>query len=279
MRYASISYLGENLVGALDRDDYAIVDDVTELDRDAIARIFRDDVSVSDRRIPVRDVRHRPLIPQPAKIICVGLNYASHIEECAQLTPEYPVLFTKFATSLVGADETISLPAESSRVDYEGELAVVIGAPTRRVTAVEAIQRIAGYTIANDVSMRDYQFKTHQWLPGKAWDQSTPLGPVLVTPDEIPDVQHLHLTTRVNSDTRQSSSLELMLLPVGELIARISEFTTLEPGDVILTGTPSGVGDRRDPPSYIHPGDTVDITITHIGTLRNEFTAETDADL
>ena len=198
--------------------------------------------------VPVAELTFRPLVPRPGKIICIGLNYKAHIEETGREDSDYPVLFTKFATSLAGARDALPVPAESDAVDYEGELAVVIGVSTRRVTEADALDHVAGYAVANDVTMRDFQYKTHQWLQGKAWDAVTPLGPELVTRDEIGDGAGLTLRTTLNGTVVQESSTDLMIFPVRELVATISTFTTLEPGDVILTGTPSGVGYRREPP-------------------------------
>jgi acylpyruvate hydrolase len=163
------------------------------------------------------DVRFLPVIPNPSKVTCVGQNFHAHIEECAQATPAYPVFFAKFATSLIGPTDAIELPAERSRLDYEAELAVVIGRDCRRVSPQQAGDYIAGYTVANDVTMRDYQFKTHQWLAGKAWDKATPLGPYLVTPDEVGDVRALDITLQVNGDVRQHASTNLMIYDVYDL--------------------------------------------------------------
>ena len=213
------------------------------------------------------------MVPHPTKVFCVGLNYRAHIEESHRELPTYPVLFPKYASSLVGPDEDIELPAESHQVDYEGELAVVIGRAGRRIPRAAALSHIAGYTVANDVTMRDFQYKTHQWLQGKAWDRSTPLGPFLVTPDEV-DVSSARITTTLNGEVVQDSDLSMLIFDVATLVSTISEFTELLPGDVILTGTPSGVGYRRTPQLFLSPGDTVTVEIAGVGRLSSRVAAE-----
>jgi acylpyruvate hydrolase len=184
------------------------------------------------------------------------------------------VFFTKFATALTGAYDPIPRPPETEAMDYEGELAIVIGEHARRVPVEQALSKIAGYTVANDVTMRDFQYKSHQWLQGKSWDGATPLGPHLVTPDEVPDLDRLTLRTTVNGETVQESTFSLLLFNLATLIATLSVFTTLEPGDVILTGTPSGVGFRREPPLLLADGDTVAVEIERIGRIENRIVDE-----
>lgn len=220
------------------------------------------------------DLRLRPVIPRPAKVICVGLNYMAHVNESRRELPEYPVLFTKFARSLTGARDDISCPPESTAIDYEGELVVVIGRQARRVTPAAAMEVVAGYTVANDVSMRDFQNLTHQWLQGKAWDASTPVGPYLVTAEEVGDPGALTLRTLVNGQVVQEASTAQLIFDVPTLVSRISEFTTLEPGDLILTGTPGGVGFRREPPLLLGPGDVVAVEIDGVGRIENTMVAE-----
>jgi acylpyruvate hydrolase len=217
---------------------------------------------------PAAGARLRPVVPAPAKVICVGLNYKAHIEETGRSDSDYPVLFPKFASSLTGAHDTLPLPAESGQVDYEGELTVVIGQPGRRISEQDAAAHILGYTVANDISMRDYQYKTHQWMQGKAWDACTPVGPCLVTPDEV-DITAQTLSTTVNGEKVQDSPISLLIFSIPRLIATISEFTELRTGDLILTGTPSGVGSRRTPPLFLKSGDVVTVDVTGVGTLRN----------
>ena len=167
-----------------------------------------------DAELSLAEVTLRPVVPRPGKIICVGLNYHAHVAETKRDLPEYPVLFTKFATSLTGPYDPVPCPPESEAIDYEGELAVVIGRRARRVSRERALDVVAGYTVANDVTMRDYQYKTHQWLQGKAWDRSTPLGPMLVTPDEVGDPGALKLRTTVNGQVVQDASTELLIFDV-----------------------------------------------------------------
>jgi acylpyruvate hydrolase len=229
---------------------------------------------VSGERIPLADVALRPVVPRPGKVICVGLNYKAHVEEGVYEEPDYPALFPKFADTLIGAGEPIVLPPESEAVDFEAELAFVIGAPVRRVTGEAALAAVGGYTIANDVSMRDYQYKSHQWLAGKAWARSTPLGPFLVTPDEVGDPHALDISLELNGDTMQAANTRLFIFDVPTIVATISEFTPLAPGDVVLTGTPAGVGYRRDPKVLLRDGDRVVVEIEKVGRLENPVAAE-----
>jgi acylpyruvate hydrolase len=226
--------------------------------------------------VAVQSLRYAPVV-LPRKVICVGLNYRAHVLETGRELPEHPTLFTKFTDSLCAHTDDIVLPPESNRVDWEGELTIVIGpangAPVRRVQAKNAHDVIAGFTIANDVSMRDWQRRTTQFLPGKAWDASTPIGPWLVTGDEVGYGASLSLETRVNGAVMQQSNTSDLIFGIEHLVAEISTFTTLYPGDVILTGTPGGVGDARKPPVYLQAGDSCEITIEGLGALRNRFVA------
>ena len=217
---------------------------------------------------PAVDATFRPVVPNPAKVFCVGLNYKAHIEETGRSDSDYPVLFPKFASSLAGPFAKLELPPESHQIDYEGELTVVIGRPGRRISEDDAAGHVLGYTVANDISMRDYQYKTHQWMQGKAWDACTPVGPYLVTADEL-DITKQRISTTVNGEKVQDSSIDLLIFPIARLIATISEFTALSTGDLILTGTPSGVGHRRTPPLYLTSGDVVGVEVTGVGALRN----------
>lgn len=217
-------------------------------------------------------VDYAPVILAPSKIVCVGLNYRAHILEMKRDLPEYPVLFAKFADTLAAEGEEIALPPESPEIDWEGELAVVIGSTVRRASAEQAEDAIAGYTIANDVSMRDWQFRTREWLQGKMWERSTPLGPVLATPDEIPS--DARMTTTVDGVQKQVGDIHDLVHGPVDLVRYVSTITTLRPGDVILTGTPGGVGHAREPREYLASGSVVEVTIDGIGTLRNRFAAE-----
>ena len=273
MRFASVLHQGRPLAVVIDGDQAIPLLGHAELGASTPAEVLQAPPLDHAGAIAVKEVTFRPVVPAPGKVICVGLNYVDHVEETQRDLPSYPVLFTKFATSLTGPYDPIPCPPESDSVDYEGELTVVIGKPARRVPEADALAVVAGYTVANDTSMRDYQYKTHQWLQGKAWDRSTPVGPVLVTPDEAGDPAALTLRTTVNGQLVQEATTDLMIFPVARLIAAISEFATLEPGDLILTGTPAGVGFRREPPLLLGDGDVVTVEIGGIGRIENRFVA------
>jgi 2-keto-4-pentenoate hydratase/2-oxohepta-3-ene-1,7-dioic acid hydratase in catechol pathway len=215
-----------------------------------------------------------PPIPDPEKIICIGLNYRDHAGEVSMELPPAPILFPKWPNSLIGDGQPIVLPPETSRGDYEGELAVVIGRRIRRVSESEALGAVAGYMPFNDVSARDLQMQVSQWAAGKAIDSFAPCGPELVTAREVGDVGALDVRTRLNGETVQSASTELMIFPVAALIAYISSLITLEPGDVIATGTPAGVGFTREPPIALADGDVVEVEIPGVGLLSNPVVAE-----
>jgi acylpyruvate hydrolase len=212
-----------------------------------------------------------PVVPRPGKIFCVGLNYRTHILEMGRELPEYPTLFAKFAEALVGPADPVALDPESSAVDWEAELAVVIGAPARRANAAEAEAAIAGFAVLNDVTMRDWQYRTLQWLQGKTFEASTPFGPVLVTPDELPGGTRptLELRAEVDGQTMQSANTGDLVFDPVTLVEYISSIITLNPGDVIATGTPGGVGHARKPPRYLTDGSVLVTEIESIGRLEN----------
>lgn len=216
-----------------------------------------------------------PVVPMPRKILCCGHNYREHIAEMGRDTPTYPTLFAKFADTLVGAADAIALPESVTKLDWEAELAVVVGTTIRNASRVEAGAAIAGYTVANDVSARDWQNRTPQWLQGKAFDATTPLGPVLVTPDEFDPAVGAKITCSVNGVVHQSGSTDDLVFDTAALLAYISEFTVLRAGDVVLTGTPSGVGAAASPTQFLNVGDIVETAIDGIGTLRNTISAST----
>ena len=222
---------------------------------------------------PLAEVRLLAPVPRPGKIICVGLNYRDHAKETGKAVPTEPVLFSKFANSVVGPGANVVVPPEAEKVDYEAELAVVIGRRASRVAAADALGHVAGYTCANDVSSRSLQFLSDQWLLGKAIDTFLPLGPYLVTPDEVPDPQALGIRCLVNDELLQDSDTGQMVFGVAELISYASRTITLEPGDVLATGTPSGVGDAADPPRYLRPGDRMRVEIDGLGQLDNTVRA------
>ncbi|MBS1862303.1 MAG: fumarylacetoacetate hydrolase family protein [Actinobacteria bacterium] len=207
---------------------------------------------------------------RPGKIVAIGLNYADHVRETGMDAPTAPLVFTKFTTSIVGDGEPITIDRSlTQRVDWEVELAVVVGAEMRDVPAAEALDRVFGYTVANDVSARDLQFADGQWVRGKSLDTFCPLGPLIVTADEVADPKKLALRTRVNGETVQDSTTELMIFSVAELLAFCSRSFTLEPGDVVLTGTPWGCGEFMQPVRSLRDGDLVEVEVEGIGTLRN----------
>jgi acylpyruvate hydrolase len=223
---------------------------------------------------PLSDVKLLPPIPRPGKIVCVGLNYHSHLAEIGEALPEYPILFHKNATSIVGDGDAIVLPRVSRQVDYEGELAVVIGRRGKYIPREDALSYVAGYCCANDVSAHDLEFRTSQWASGKMLDTFCPLGPALLTADEARDPASLRLETTHNGKTVQEECLTDMVFPVPFLVSYISSLATLEPGDVILTGTPAGIGCNRNPQVFLQPGDRVSVRIDGIGTLTNPVIAE-----
>jgi 2-keto-4-pentenoate hydratase/2-oxohepta-3-ene-1,7-dioic acid hydratase in catechol pathway len=211
----------------------------------------------------------RAPVPMPGKVICVGLNYRDHAEESGQPIPEEPVLFAKYANSVIGSGAPIEIPVLVQQPDYEAELGVVIGRRANRVDEADALDHVAGYTCVNDVSARDLQFRSSQWLLGKAIDTFLPVGPWIVTADEIGDPQTLGIRCLVDGEIMQDSSTKQMVFGVAELVAFISRTITLEPGDLIATGTPPGVGMARTPPRWLRDGDTVTVEIERIGALTN----------
>jgi 2-keto-4-pentenoate hydratase/2-oxohepta-3-ene-1,7-dioic acid hydratase in catechol pathway len=212
----------------------------------------------------------------PSKIACVGLNYHDHCRETGMPAPKRPLIFAKFPSSLTGPDATIEWPdGLTEQVDWEAELAVVIGRRIRHASESEALDAIFGYTAANDVSARDLQFADQQWVRAKSIDGFCPLGPFIVTPDEFGDPQDKRLTARVNGETMQDSTTAEMIFGVAEIVSFLSHACTLEPGDLILTGTPWGVGGFRDPPVFLEPGDTVEIEVEGVGVLANEVGSTT----
>lgn len=220
------------------------------------------------------DLELAPVVPRPGKIICVGHNYRAHIEEMGAEVPEHPTLFAKFAGALIGPRDPVVLPRVSDRVDWEVELALVIGTPVRHADAEEAAEAIAGYTVSNDVSVRDWQRRTPQWLQGKTFEATTPLGPALVTADGVDIAAGLTVRCSVDDRVVQESSTADQLFGPATLVAYISQIITLEPGDVVLTGTPSGVGAGRTPPEFLSAGQTLTTAIEGLGECVNPVVAE-----
>jgi acylpyruvate hydrolase len=217
------------------------------------------------------DAEVAPVVPNPGKVLCVGLNYRSHILEMGRDLPEYPTLFAKFSDALIGARDLIALAPESDAVDWEAELVVALGATVRRASDSEAAAAIAGFTVMNDVTMRDWQFRTREWLQGKTFEGTTPLGPVLVTPDELPGgvAPALAISTLLNDEVVQKADTSDLVFSPVDLVRYISTITTLRPGDIIATGTPGGVGHARKPARYLAAADVLVTEIEHIGRLEN----------
>ncbi|MBA3428773.1 MAG: fumarylacetoacetate hydrolase family protein [Actinobacteria bacterium] len=215
-------------------------------------------------------------IERPGKIVCVGMNYRDHAAEAGMEVPEQPVLFAKWPNGLIGPGEAIVLPPDPSQVDYEAELGVVIGLRARGLRTEDALDAVAGYVCVNDVSARDLQFADGQWTRGKSLDTFCPVGPRLVPAAEVPDPQRLGIRCRVNGELLQDSSTAQMVFSVAEIVAFVSTWLTLEPGDLIATGTPAGVGFTREPPVYLRPGDEVTVEIDGLGALVNPVVAATE---
>ncbi|MFX1508699.1 MAG: fumarylacetoacetate hydrolase family protein [Promethearchaeota archaeon] len=224
---------------------------------------------------PVEEMKLLAPLPRPTKIIAIGLNYKDHVKETGREIPQAPVLFSKPPTATIGPDDTIILPNQAKQVDYEVELGVVISQGGRNIPPDMALDHVGGYTIVNDISARDFQYRDGQWFRGKSFDTFAPMGPVLTLPDQLPDPQNLRLKLRLNGKTRQDSSTSKMVFSVAELIADISQVLTLEPGDVIATGTPAGVGFAAKPkPVFLQSGDVVEAEIEGIGILSNPVTRD-----
>ncbi|WP_405433755.1 fumarylacetoacetate hydrolase family protein [Micromonospora sp. NBC_00617] len=216
-----------------------------------------------------------PVVPHPSKVVCVGHNYTNHIKEMGRELPAHPTLFTKFADTLIGPNDPIAMPAETDALDWEVELVVVIGKPVRRATEAEAEAAIAGFTVMNDISVRDWQFRTIEWTQGKIWDSSTPVGPYVVTPDEVGGVRPaLEVTTIVDGQVMQQDDTGTLLFDPVHLVRYVSTVIRLNPGDLIATGTPAGVGHARDPKVYLAGGETVVTEIAGIGACVNQVVEE-----
>lgn len=228
--------------------------------------------------VALSEVTLLPVVPNPGKILCAGVNYRSHRDEAARPEQGHPTVFLRFADSQIGAGRPVEIAREVTMFDYEGEVAIVLGRGGRRIPADRAIEHVAGYACYNDFSARDWQRHSGQWTPGKNFPGSGAFGPWLLTADEVPDPATLVLQTLVNDDVRQSASMADLIFSIPELIAYMSTFTSLAPGDVIVTGTPGGVGLFRDPPSFLAPGDVVEVRADGMGSLVNELVAERGGD-
>jgi 2-keto-4-pentenoate hydratase/2-oxohepta-3-ene-1,7-dioic acid hydratase in catechol pathway len=226
---------------------------------------------VEDEGVPVEGVDLLPPIARPGKIVCIGLNYRSHAEEAGLEPPDTPTFFAKFSNALAPPRATVELPRWSEKVDYEAEVALVIGDRCKDVREEEALRHVAGYMLFNDLSARDYQFKTPQWMPGKTFDGSAPCGPALVTPDEAGAHDDLDIELRLNGEVMQSANTSDLVHSVPALVSYLSMLMTLDPGDVIATGTPSGVGSTREPRVWLEAGDEVVVSSPQLGTLETRI--------
>lgn len=249
---------------------------------DLVALLAADAVKVAQAAMTGRAPDYRlddltllPVIPHPGKIWCCGLNYGEHVRETQREVTEQPTFFLRMADSQVGHNQPIPCPPESTQVDYEAEIAVVIGKPGRRIAEADVAQHIAGYACYNDGSIRDWQRHTSQWVPGKNFWRTGGFGPWLVTADEIPFGTVMRLQTVLNGEVLQDATTEMMIHSIARQIAYVSTIAPLRTGDVIVTGTPGGVGARRNPPVWMKPGDVCEIVVDRIGTLRNPIVAET----
>jgi 2-keto-4-pentenoate hydratase/2-oxohepta-3-ene-1,7-dioic acid hydratase in catechol pathway len=258
-------------VGALLKDRYPDLKSAIAADALPAAR----DASREARRYPTADITWLPVIPNPDKILCIGLNYETHRKETGRSEVENPTVFGRFANSQTGHLANIIRPKVSHDLDFEGELAIIIGKPGRHIARSDAWSHIAGYACYNEGSVRDFQRHTHQFTPGKNFPQTGAFGPWMITPDELGDVAPLRLQTRVNGQVVQDATIDQMIFDIPRQIEYCSSFTRLEPGDVIATGTPGGVGARRNPPLWLKPGDIVEVEIDRLGVLRNGVADET----
>lgn len=225
--------------------------------------------------ISLEGVRFAPPVLRPEKIFCVGLNYYAHAAEANLAIPETPLLFSKYTRAMIGATDDILVPPETEKCDWEAELALVIGTPTRRVSVEDALDSVAGYTVLNDITMRDWQKQTSQFLPGKTFESSTPWGPWLVSPEDVDSGRDLQLRCLVNGEIRQDARTSGMIFSPADIVAYLSHIVTLMPGDVVALGTPSGVGSSRKPPLFLKAGDVVVTEIEGIGVLENLCVADT----
>lgn len=274
MRLATLRIDGSTRAAVKVNDDFALLDasDVAALLRSPDWETLVEQASLRGSLVPAASADFAPLVTSAGKIICCGLNYRDHIQETGRETPEFPTLFGKFNDTLTGAYDEIHLPPESEKVDWEAELVVVVGTRLQNATPVEAVQAIAGYSIANDISMRDWQQRTVQWLQGKVFTATTPVGPEMVTADEFSPLLPHGISTEVNGKVAQNSKTDQLIFTCADLLAYISKFTVLSPGDIVLTGTPGGVGMAATPPQYLQNGDVLVTSIDGIGFQRNLFT-------
>jgi 2-keto-4-pentenoate hydratase/2-oxohepta-3-ene-1,7-dioic acid hydratase in catechol pathway len=274
MKYVSFTRPGGN--AAFGRLEGETIYDLSAgaADLKAAIRAGNLDTIASGQGYALADVTLLPVIPNPEKIFCVGHNYETHRQETGRAKTEYPSIFVRFANSLGAHKQPIVRPKVSGDLDYEGELAVIIGKSGHYISEEDALSYVAGYACFNDASVRDWQWHTRQFTPGKNFPTTGAFGPYLITPDEAGDLTEVNVTTRLNGEIMQQQPIGDMIFPIARIIAYISTFTTLEPGDVIASGTPGGVGAKRTPPVWMKPGDSVEVDIGPVGTLVNAIVSE-----
>lgn len=273
MRLATLRTADGTAAARLDGDTYTIIegcDDLSELLAEPEWRELAE--AASGKTVAASEAELETLLPAPSKVICVGLNYATHIKEMGRELPEHPTLFAKFADSLTGPYDDVVAPAEDEMLDWECELGMVIGADAYRVSEGDAAEYIAGYTVVDDVSMRGYQNRTIEWLQGKIWQSSTPVGPCLVTSDEF-DPSDAVISTRINGEAMQEANTGDLVFTPAKLVAYLSAIITLRAGDLVITGTPGGVGLAREPRVFMKAGDVVEVEVAGIGRLKNRIVA------
>jgi acylpyruvate hydrolase len=280
MRFATVHYQGRRLVAArIDASLRAVpgavdLKSLIESGPDALSAAF-ERARTQGEEIDESAVTWLPPIPQPGKIFCIGLNYLAHAQEAEIAKPAFPVIFSRFPTSLTGHDAAMVRPRASEQLDFEGELAVIIGRGGRHIPRARALEHVIGYSVFNEGTVRDFQFKSSQWLLGKSFDQTGGFGPEMVTADcVVPGATGLRISTMLNGEVMQDATTSDMIFDIPTLIEIISTSITLEPGDVIATGTPGGVGAARTPKLWLRPGDECVVTVEGIGTLRNHVIAE-----
>jgi len=281
MKLVSFSRLGKARFGAVVKD--GVIDLTGKLDPDVntikeLISLHMEDqaeefIAGKNKDLSFSDIIFLPVIPDPEKIMCVGLNYVEHKKETGRPDVDNPTIFTRFADSQVAHMQPMIKPDNSDRFDYEAEMAIIIGKGGRFISEDEALNHIAGYACYNDGSIRNYQRHTSQYTPGKTFPGTGGFGPYLVTPSEVGDYRKLPIELRLNGNIMQKATLADLIFPIPRLISYISEFTALSSGDVIVTGTPGGVGDKRNPPVYMVPGDIVEVDIGMLGVLRNPIIA------
>ena len=276
MKLATVRRSPHELRAVRIESDHAVVLDASDVGTLLAHPDYRRLAAADGVHIELNQLDLAPVVPSPDKIICVGLNYRGHVAEMGRELPAFPTIFAKYRGALIGAADDIVLPPESNQADWEAELTIVIGQRCRRVSVADALGYVAGYTIMNDVSMRDWQNRTMQFLQGKTFESSTPVGPWMVTADELPanPGPHQSIGCSINGTAMQQSTTDDLVFGVAELVAYISTILTLLPGDLIATGTPAGVGAGRKPAQFLQPGDQVVTTISGIGQMSNRCIAE-----